>query len=107
MSDFPFTLEQMVLWIRSKEHLLAERGITLAEIKTSDIHIPSLAADFDAPLTTGRIDAWVTGQIDFTVLSREDATLQHSKHDNFANRRPDESYEEFLRNMSTPNSSPT
>ena len=74
MNDYPLSLSEIVGWLRSAAHSLAESesGVTLTDVHERDEHLPAASADFDAPRTIGRVSAWVTGYFDFEVLDRED-----------------------------------
>src|SRR6185437_16782648 len=96
------TLEQIVLWLRSKGRALGNMGVTPAEVRERDAHVPSAAADFDSTNAIGRINAWVSGEIDFEVLCREDGTDVFFRHEEVS--RMDEpaledAYADFLRHM--------
>jgi len=102
MSDYPATLKEIVSWVESKKTLLHELGITLADIRTRDVHVPAVAADFDSANTLGRISAWVSGEVDFEVLRRsneEDLFQHHESVSSFTSRALDYAYDAFLKHM--------
>ena len=82
--------------------------------KTSDgpscvsvIIVPAVAADFDSSRAIGRISAWVSGEIDFQVLQREngeDVLFRHAKVSKMDGLDLDGAYADFLRLMLNPDS---
>lgn len=72
MSTHPLTLEEVVTWLQSLGDSHAPSGVTLAEVRQNDKHLPSAAADFDSAKAIGRISVWVNGCVDFEVLRTAD-----------------------------------
>jgi hypothetical protein len=107
MDEYPFTLDQVIAWIRSMDGLLAERGIILAGIKTNERHKPSVVADFDSEGALGRISAWVSGELVFEVLSRQTGEFIHFQHEHLTNTTARSSYREFVNQMRLPPTSPS
>ena len=81
MSESAVTLEQIVSWLRSKERTLTDSGVVLSEVRERREHLPAASADFDADITVGRINAWISGEVDFEVLHREDGTDVLFRHE--------------------------
>jgi len=91
--------------LRSKERALSDLGVALAEVRERHVHVPSAAADFDSTLAIGRINAWVSGEIDFEVLRREDGTdvlFRHEEVSRMDEPALQEAYADFLRRMLNP-----
>jgi hypothetical protein len=58
MNDYPMTIEEIVAWLRSKEHALAGSGVNLMEVRERREYVPAAVADFDLATAIGRICAW-------------------------------------------------
>jgi hypothetical protein len=105
MSDYPITLEEIVSWLRSKEQVLQDLGITLADVRESHTNKPAAVADFDTAQAIGQICAWVSGEIDFQVLrvtDSKDVFLHHEKISNLHAPSLAIVYSDFLRQMTHP-----
>jgi hypothetical protein len=109
MSEFAVTLEELVSWLRSKELTPGNCDVKLADLRERRAHLPAAAADFDSTRAIGRINAWVSGEVDFEVLRREDGADVFFKHEEISgldDSRLEESYAEFLRYMMNPDLAP-
>jgi hypothetical protein len=105
MNQYSITLEDLVSWLRSKENSLRDLGIALEEVQERRDHIPAAAADFDSARAIGRINAWVSGEVDFEVLRREDGTdvlFRRSKVSRMDEPALERAYSDFLRFMLNP-----
>jgi hypothetical protein len=102
MTDYPIDPEQAIAWLRSKTTILEKSLVTLADLQTRHVNIPTVRADFDSDRSIGRISVWMTGEIDFEILCRTDAQLiffRHESVENFQIPELDIAYEEFIQNM--------
>lgn len=103
MNEYSLSVEQIVSWFRSKESSLRDVGITLAEVRPiTYTHKPSVVADFDTSGRIGRIVIWVSGEIDFEVLARENGKnvfLRHEIVPNLGVPSLKNAYLDFLGNM--------
>ena len=102
MSDYPFTLEDVVAWISSLEDRFNEFRIDLAEIKQRSEFLPGAAADFDSADATGRINVWISGEFDFEVLdqsSGRDILFRHVNTRSLNDRALESAIDEFTRAM--------
>jgi hypothetical protein len=102
MSNYPATVNEIISWVESKKPILHELGITLANIRTREVHVPAVSADFDSVDTLGRISAWVSGEVDFEVLRRangEDLFQHHESVSTFTSQALEYAYDSFLKHM--------
>jgi hypothetical protein len=105
MSDYPITLEEIMSWLRSKDQVLKDLGITLANVRKSHTDKPAAVADFDTGKAIGQICAWVSGEIDFQVLrvsDGKDVFLHHEKVSSLGAPSLEIAYSDFLRSMTHP-----
>jgi hypothetical protein len=89
------------------ERTLGDSGVTLAAVRERRIHLSAVAADFDSSRAIGRINAWVSGEIDFQVLRREtgeDVLIKHAKVSKMDGPDLEGAYADFLRLMLNPDS---
>lgn len=107
MSEYSITTEQTVSWLRSMERILGNPGVTLTEVRERRIHVPAVAADFDSFRAIGRINAWVSGEIDFEVLRKdngEDILFRNAKVSKMDGHDLEGAYADFIRLMLNPDS---
>jgi hypothetical protein len=79
---YPLTVEEIESWFRSKEAMLASRGVTLAGVRTSRrTNKPAATADFDTAQGIGNITIWVSGETDFVVLQTADGKSVFVRHE--------------------------
>jgi hypothetical protein len=105
MNDYPISLEQITFWLRSKEQELKDRRITLAEVRESHTDKPAAGADFDSQFAIGRIDLWVSGEIDFQVLRVSDGKTVFIRHEKVSDLNApflERAFNDFLQSMTHP-----
>src|SRR5580765_6318353 len=97
MTEYPLTLDDIVLWCDSKKIMLPGSGVALADIRKRTEYVPAVAADFDGIGTMGRINGWVSGEFDFEAVSVPDGKCLFSKHVQISTLEALETtYSEFL-----------
>ena len=104
MSEDILSLNDIHTWLQSRGDELVQ-GVTLAGVRRSAKHTASAFADFDAANTLGRIIVWVSGEIDFEVIRREDggfAFFNHQVVSHMSDPRLQHIYREFLEQMVRP-----
>jgi hypothetical protein len=105
MSEYPFTLEEIVSWFESKESVMKSFGITLANVRRSHTNKPAATGNFDTDVAVGQICFWVSGEIDFQVLrvsDGKDVFLHHEIVSNFNANSLKRACDEFTRSMTHP-----
>ncbi|WP_041598176.1 immunity protein TriTu family protein [Granulicella tundricola] len=92
-------------WLESLQTEAAKAGVKLAELRESQSHTPTVAADYDADRAIGRISVWATGEFDFEVLhtsNGEFAFFRHQSTVDLADVALLEAYRAFLKSMADP-----
>jgi hypothetical protein len=54
------------------ERSAGESVVTLAKVRLSGEHVPNGVADFETANAIGRVNAWVSGHVDFEILNATD-----------------------------------
>ena len=106
MSRDVLDLDQVKAWLQSRSSDLVQ-GVTLTEVRASTQHRPSASADFNATDSAGRINIWVSGEIDFEVIRRSGYSFAFFRHEDvssMADPRLVDIYHEFLQRMLQPGS---
>jgi hypothetical protein len=104
MTAYPFTLVQIVSWFRLKQRLLEGSGVSLTDIRERTEYLPCVAAEFTGNGATGRINAWVSGEVDFEAIRDSDGKdlfLGHAKA--LTLDALESSYVNFLQHLLNPN----
>lgn len=107
MSEYPLTLEGIVLWLKSNARALDPSTIKLKEIGERRSHVPAVGADFDSPNAMGRINVWVCGQFDFEVLRIADGESVLFRHETATALDAailDDAFSQFVQAMMNPES---
>ena len=105
MSEYPFALEDIVLWFQSTESVMRGFGITLANVRQSHTKKPAAAGNYDTEVAIGQICFWVSGEIDFEVLRRSDGKnvfLHHEVVSNLSASSLERACDKFARSMMHP-----
>jgi hypothetical protein len=80
MTEYPFTLNQIVGWFSTKQAALAGTTISMGEIRKRTEHLPAAVADFDGSNVIGRISGWISGEFDFETLRVSDGEHVFWRH---------------------------
>jgi len=107
MSEYPLTLEGVVLWLKSKAGELDPSKVQLAEMRERRGQVPAVGADFDSPGAMGRINVWVSGQFDFEVLRISDGKNVLFRHEAAAALDAaalDHAFSQFVQTLANPQS---
>lgn len=100
---FPLTTHQIVSWYRSKQAVLEGSGVSLVGIRESTGRKPAAAADFDADNAMGRINGWVSGEIDFEAVRVSDGKDLFWQHvDVSVTDQLDATYADFIQRLLSP-----
>jgi hypothetical protein len=105
MSEYQIQLADIVSWFHSKQQILKDLGITLADIRESHTAKSAAAANFDTAHSIGQIVAWVSGEVDFEVLrvaDGKDVFLLHQKVPHLGSPTLETAFENFLQHMTHP-----
>jgi hypothetical protein len=102
MNEYPLAMEEIVTWLHAKEQSLPDLGVKLRDMRERHDRMPAVAADFDAGFATGRINAWVSGEIDLEVLRSKDGEnvfFGHVRVSKMDEPLLEEAYSDFVRIM--------
>jgi hypothetical protein len=102
---YPLTIEIITKWLLSKEQETAKLGVTLADLRESQLHVPTVAADFDSQEAMGRVSVWASGEFDFLVLRIADGTdafFRHETVEKLSTPALEGAFQAFLRSMVNP-----
>ena len=102
---YSLTTEMIATWLLSKQSETADIEVTMADLRENQLHIPTVAADFDSQEAIGRISAWVSGEFDFLVLRRAngtDAFLKHATVTELGTPELEGVFRDFIRKMLNP-----
>jgi hypothetical protein len=100
MNEYPPAIEEIVTWLHAKEESLPDRSVKLRDMRERLDRTPAVAADFDAGSATGRINAWVSGEIDLEVLRSKDGEnvfFGHVRVSKMDEPLLEKAYSDFLR----------
>jgi hypothetical protein len=101
----PLGTASIIAWLESLQLEALQSGITFAGVRENRSHFPTVAADFDADQTIGRITVWVTGEFDFEVLYASDGEYAFYRHETVIDLEApelNEARQAFLKNMANP-----
>jgi len=102
MSDYVLNLDDVNQWLESRKDSLVE-GVGLADVRSTTKSLPGARADFDASNRMGRISIWISGEVDFEVLSTGDSNFAFFRHEKISSLNDpslQSAYQEFLKIMS-------
>ena len=97
--NYPIELQAITSWLVSRADSLAGTGITLAETAARSEYVPAARTDFNSDSRVGRINFWVTGEVDFEVLDRADGASLFFRNETIEAlhaRQLDEAYAAFI-----------
>jgi hypothetical protein len=101
----PLSTAMIASWLESLQAEAVQVGVKLSQLRESRLHIPTVAADYDAERAIGRISVWATGEFDFEVLhtsNGEFAFFRHESTVDLATAKLLEAYRAFLKSMANP-----
>ena len=101
LTEYPFTLDEITSWYRSKQRLLVGSPVCLIDIKeTTNPWKPAALANFNGTNALGRINGWVSGEFDFEVIRISDGKDIFWRHvDVSVLDELEEAYGDFIRSI--------
>jgi hypothetical protein len=105
----PLSTPMIASWLESLRPEAERAEVKIANLRESQLHTPTVAADYDSDRAMGRISVWVTGEFDFEVLritSGEHVFFRHESTIDFGVPGLLEAYSAFIRSMPNPDEKP-
>jgi hypothetical protein len=101
----PLSTAIIASWLESLRLEAVRAKVKLTDLRQSELHVPTVVADYDANGTIGRTSVWASGEFDFEVLHTSTGQFAFFRHESavdLASPKLLEAYRAFLKGMAEP-----